>query len=44
VKGEESVRLLAIIAWQNYNSSRTLNVVLESPEGVFNFDYPSLKV
>jgi len=34
----------ATIIWLNYNSSRILNIVLESLEGVFNLDYPSLEV
>jgi len=35
---------LATIIWLNYNSSRILNVVFESLEGIFDLDYPSLEV
>jgi len=37
------VRSLATIIWLNYNSSKTLNILLENLERVFNFDPPVSK-
>jgi len=34
----------ATVIWLNYNSSKILNVVLESLEGLFSLDYPNLEI
>jgi len=38
------VKPLTTVTWFNYNSSRILNMVLESLEEAFSLDYSSLEV